>query len=54
MDEAGAGLAEIANQLGHADTNVTAGYLGRTTQPSRAAEIMMLSRRPTLRVVSGE
>ncbi|GAC1383203.1 MAG: hypothetical protein NVSMB48_15840 [Marmoricola sp.] len=54
MDEAGAGLAEIANQLGHADTNVTAGYLGRTTQPSRAAEIMVLSRRPTLRVVSGE
>lgn len=54
MDEAGASLAEIANQLGHADTNVTANYLGRTAQPSRAAEIMVLSEKPKLRVVSGE
>lgn len=54
MDEAGASLAEIANQLGHADTNVTAGYLGRTAQPSRAADIMVLPRRPDLHVVSGE
>jgi integrase len=44
MDEAGASLAEIANQLGHADVNVTAGYLGRTTAPTRAAEIMVLPR----------
>lgn len=42
MDEAGCPLAEIANQLGHADTNVTAGYLGRKTQPTRAAEVMVL------------
>ena len=34
MDEAGASLAEIANQLGHADTNVTAGYLGRRVAPT--------------------
>jgi integrase len=44
MDEAGCALAEIANQLGHADTNVTAGYLGRKTQPTRAAEVMVLPR----------
>jgi integrase len=42
MDEAGCALAEIANQLGHADTNVTAGYLGRKTQPTRAADVMVL------------
>lgn len=42
MDEAGCPLAEIANQLGHADINVTAGYLGRRTQPTRAAEVMVL------------
>jgi len=42
LDAHGASLAEIANQLGHADTNVTAGYLGRTTQPTRAAAVMVL------------
>lgn len=42
MDEAGHPLAEIANQLGHADTNVTAKYLGRTTTPTRAADVMVL------------
>ena len=42
MDEHGCALAEIANQLGHADTNVTAGYLGRKTQPTRAASVMVL------------
>lgn len=46
MDEAGASLAEIANQLGHADTNVTAAYLGRTAEPTRAAEIMVLPPHP--------
>ena len=44
MDEAGCPLAEIANQLGHADTNVTAGYLGRKTKPTRAADVMVLPR----------
>lgn len=42
MDEQGAPLSEIANQLGHADTNVTARYLGRTVAPTRAAAIMVL------------
>lgn len=42
MDEAGCPLAEIANQLGHGDTNVTAGYLGRKTKPTRAADVMVL------------
>jgi integrase len=42
MDEAGCPLAEIANQLGHADINVTAGYLGRRTKPTRAADVMVL------------
>ena len=42
LDEAGAPLAEIANQLGHADTNVTAKYLGRKTLPTRAADVMVL------------
>lgn len=52
LDENGAPLAEIANQLGHADTNVTAGYLGRTTQPTRAAQVMVLpAASPTLRAV---
>ena len=32
-------LAEIANQLGHANVNVTAGYLGRRAAPSRAASM---------------
>ncbi|QCX26424.1 tyrosine-type recombinase/integrase [Nocardioides jishulii] len=49
MDEAGAPLAEIANQLGHADVNVTAGYLGRTAQPTRAASIMVLPAIPDSR-----
>lgn len=42
MDEAGAPLAEIANQLGHADINVTAKYLGRKKAPTRAARVMVL------------
>ena len=42
MDEAGAPLAEIANQLGHADINVTAKYLGRKKAPTRAAQVMVL------------
>jgi len=55
MDAAGAPLAEIANQLGHADINVTARYLGRRTAPTRAAEIMILpTSRARLRVVSGD
>jgi integrase len=40
LDHSGASLAEIANQLGHSDINVTAGYLGRRTAPTRAAHIM--------------
>lgn len=42
MDEAGAPLAEIANQLEHADINVTAKYLGRKEAPTRAARVMVL------------
>lgn len=42
LDEAGAPLAEIANQLGHADINITAKYLGRKTAPTRAANVMVL------------
>jgi integrase len=42
LDAAGAALAEIANQLGHGDTNVTATYLGRTTTPTRAAAVMVM------------
>lgn len=41
MDEAGAPLAEIASQLGHANVNVTAEYLGRRTAPSRAAAVLL-------------
>ncbi|WP_183407713.1 tyrosine-type recombinase/integrase [Nocardioides marmoriginsengisoli] len=40
MDEAGAPLAEIANQLGHANVNVTATYLGRRQGSNRAAQIL--------------
>ena len=29
-----------ANQLGHADVNTTAGYLGRRQAPTRAATVM--------------
>jgi len=43
LDHPGAPLAEIANQLGHADTNVTAKYLGRKTLPTRAATVMVLA-----------
>jgi integrase len=43
MDASGAPLAEIANQLGHADVNTTAGYLGRRQAPTRAATVMTLS-----------
>lgn len=42
MDASGAPLAEIANQLGHGDVNVTAGYLGRKVAPTRAAQVMVL------------
>jgi len=42
MDASGAPLAEIANQLGHADVNTTAGYLGRRQAPTRAATVMTL------------
>ena len=53
MDAEGCPLAEIANQLGHANTNVTAGYLGRRTAPTRAASVMVLPEapRPALRAV---
>ena len=54
LDEAGAPLAEIANQLGHADINVTARYLGRRTAPTRAADVTVLpqpGQQPRLRVV---
>lgn len=40
MDEAGAPLAEIANQLGHANVNVTATYLGRRQGSNRAASVL--------------
>jgi integrase len=42
MDVNGCALAEIAAQLEHRDTNVTAGYIGRKTQPTRAAAVMVL------------
>ena len=45
MDASGAPLAEIANQLGHADVNTTAGYLGRRLAPTRAATVMTLGSR---------
>jgi integrase len=52
MDASSAPLAEIANQLGHADVNTTAGYLGRRRAPTRAATVMTLgSERPSLSVV---
>lgn len=55
LDATGAPLAEIANQLGHADINVTAKYLGRKTAPTRAAQVMVLpTGKPSLRAVSGE
>ena len=40
MDEAGAPLAEIANQLGHSNVNVTAEYLGRRQGSNRAADVL--------------
>jgi integrase len=54
MDDAGHSLASIANQLGHADTNVTAKYLGRQDTATDAAAVMVLPSRPSksrLRVV---
>lgn len=58
LDANGAPLAEIANQLWHADTNVTAKYLGRRTAPTRAASVMVLPKPATtkrhLSAVSGE
>ena len=45
-------LAEIANQLGHADVNTTAGYLGRRQAPTRAGSVTTLgSEQPSLSVV---
>jgi len=59
MDDAGHSLASIANQLGHADTNVTAKYLGRQDAATHAATVMVLpaatgTKRGHLRAVSGE
>ena len=53
LDAASAPLAEITNQLGHADINVTAKYLGRNTAPTRAADVMVLpdAGAPNLRAV---
>jgi hypothetical protein len=52
MDASGAPPAEIANQLGHADVNTTAGYLGRRQAPTRAATVTTLGpERPSLAVV---
>ena len=52
LDANGAALAEIANQLGHGDINVTANYLGRTGTPTRAASVMVLpTTRPMLQAV---
>lgn len=48
LDANGAALAEIANQLGHGDTNVTATYLGRTGTPTRAASVMVLPTAPPM------
>jgi hypothetical protein len=42
MDEAGHSLASIANQLGHADINITARYLGRQDTATHAAAVMVL------------
>jgi len=54
MDEAGSPLAEIANQLGHANINVTTGYLGRKVAPTRAAKVMTLApETPKLELVAG-
>jgi integrase len=47
MDEAGHSLASIANQLGHADTNVTAKYLGRQDTATHAAAVMVLPSKPS-------
>jgi integrase len=38
MDAGGAPLAEIANQLGHADVNTTANYLGQLPRPTTSAD----------------
>ena len=40
MDEAGFPVAEIANQLGHANVNITATYLGRRQGSSRAGSVL--------------
>lgn len=45
MDAKGVGLAEIANQLGHANIATTARYLGRKDVPTLAAEVMTLPTR---------
>lgn len=42
MDEAGSPLAEIAAQLGHANTTVTTRYLARKVAPTRAASVMAI------------
>lgn len=46
LDEAGHSLASIADQLGHADTNVTAKYLGRQDTATHAAAVMVLPTKP--------
>lgn len=55
MDEAGSPLAEIAAQLGHANTTVTTRYLARKVAPTRAATVMAVppKERPELAAVPG-
>ncbi|WP_385901508.1 tyrosine-type recombinase/integrase [Tessaracoccus sp. O5.2] len=54
MDRDGLSLARIADQLGHADINVTARYLGpRQEAATHAANVMVLPSKPRLRVVGG-
>ena len=52
MDASGHRSLEIANQLGHADVNTTASYLGRRQAPTRAGSVTTLgSEQPSLSVV---
>lgn len=55
LDDAGAGLGEIAGQLGHANTMTTMQYVKRKTAPSRAASVMTLLPldAPNLSLVAG-
>lgn len=53
MDAGGTPLPQIADQLGHANVDVTMGYLGRKTVATAAASVMTLSgERPSLKVVN--